>query len=431
MRSRYSYTAIFIVILFAGIVSSIFVLKANAQNAGELQQKIDQRNETIKQLEEEIKKYQVEIESLGKEADSLKNTIASLDLSRKKLETDLKVTQNRIETTNLEIQELSLAITDKSERITESKRVIAQSLASISRIDSNTLLENLVGANSLSDVWHESEELNILQSGLRTRIHNLHDVKADLEDNKQKTEVKKAELVDLEKNLNNQKKVIAETTKEKNSLLSETKNSEASYNRLLATRKQQKEAFEREVDALEAALKIAIDPSSIPPAGAGVLKYPLDKIRITQFFGNTAFATKNPQIYKTGSHPGVDFAASIGTPVKASLTGIVVGSGNMDTAGGGRCRAYGKWVMIKHPNGLSTLYAHLSLIGVSDGESVATGEIIGYSGNTGATTGPHLHFGVYATEGVRITNLTSSSYCSGVIYPLADPKAYLNPLSFL
>ena len=113
------------------------------------------------------------------------------------------------------------------------------------------------------------------------------------------------------------------------------------------------------------------------------------------------------------------------------MSGTVVGSGNMDLAGGGRCRAYGKWIMVKHANGLSTLYAHLSLISISTGQTVSTGDVIGYSGNTGATTGPHLHFGVYATEGVRITNLSSSSYCSGVLYPLADPTAYLNPLSYL
>ena len=80
--------------------------------------------------------------------------------------------------------------------------------------------------------------------------------------------------------------------------------------------------------------------------------------------------------------------------MQAALSGTVVGSGNMDTAGGGRCRAYGKWVMIKHANGLSTLYAHLSLIAVTTGQELLTGQVLGYSGNTGATTGPHLHFEV-------------------------------------
>jgi murein DD-endopeptidase MepM/ murein hydrolase activator NlpD len=421
--------------LFFAIVFSTTLLGvssySHAQSVEEIQGKISQRNETIKQLEQEISKYQTEIDALGKEASSLKNTITSLDLSKKKLETDLKVTQNKIDATNLEIKQLSLAITDKGERITDSKRVISQSLSSIDRISSNTLLENLIGSETLADAWHSAEELNILQSGIGERIHSLASVKASLEDNKKQTENKKAELIALQKDLSGQQKAIIATTNEKNAILKETKNNEAAYNKLLATRKQQKEAFEREVDSLEAALKIAIDPSSIPHTGTGVLNYPLDKITITQYFGNTKFATKNPQIYSAGTHPGIDFGASIGTPVKAALGGVVVGAGNMDLGGGGRCRAYGKWVMIKHSNGLSTLYGHLSVINVSMGDNLVTGEILGYSGNTGATTGPHLHFGVYATQGVRITNLVSSSYCSGVLYPLADPKAYLNPLSFL
>ena len=87
--------------------------------------------------------------------------------------------------------------------------------------------------------------------------------------------------------------------------------------------------------------------------------------------------------------------------------------------------------MVKHPNGLSTLYAHLSLQTVSIGEVVSSGQVIGYSGNTGYSTGPHLHFGVYATQGVEIKTFDSSKNCKGATVPLADLKAYLNPLSYL
>jgi len=414
------------------LISALLVASiANAQSVDELKTKIGERNDAISKLEAEIKQYQTDIAALGLEKDSLSNAIKSLDISKKKLEADVKITENKIAAKNLEIKELSLQIGDKSERITDSKRVITQSLYTLSQMNSASVIETILSQKSFSDMWNSADELTTLQGTMQDRIVELESLKVNLEGNKKLTEKKKAELVTLQNDLKNQAKIIADTVKEKNSILSETKNTEANYNKLLATKKLQKEAFEKEVSALENALKIAVDPNSIPTTGTGILKYPLQNIRITQYFGNTSFATKNPQIYKSGTHPGVDFAASIGTPVQAALSGTVVGSGNMDTAGGGRCRSYGKWVMIKHANGLSTLYAHLSLIAVTTGQELLTGQVLGYSGNTGATTGPHLHFGVYATEGVRITKLVSSSYCAGVLYPLADPTAYLNPLSFL
>lgn len=413
-------------------IVSILLLNFNsdvyAQSADDLRNKINERTEAIKQLEQEIKKYQVEIQALGKEKDSLSNAIKALDISKKKLEADIKITENNIEKRNLEIRELSLAIGDKSVRIGDSKRVISHSLYAMSQMNSASIIEAILGAESLSDMWSGADQLSTLQGSMQEEIKDLENLKVNLEDNKKQTEKKKAELVEFTNDLKNQTKIIADTVKEKDSLLTDTKNTEANYNALLAQRKAQKEAYEREVLEFEKALKIAIDPNSIPSTGKGVLKYPLDNIRITQYFGNTEFATQNPQVYNGNGHGGVDFAASIGTPVKASLSGVVVGSGNTDI---GNCRSYGKWIMLKHANGLSTLYAHLSLINVNHGQTVATGEVIGYSGNTGYSTGPHLHYGVYATEGVRITKFETSINCKSVIIPFADLKAYLNPLSYL
>ncbi len=402
---------------------------SHAQSVEELKNKIEAGNDTIKKLEKEIQGYQKEIEAIGKEKASLSSTLKELDISRKKLEADTKITESKIATKNLEIKQLSLEIGDKSERITDGHRVIAQSFRAMGQANALSPLEIILSSASLSELWNTSHELDTLQGNMQGKIEDLKNIKTDLEKNKKLTEQKKAELVDLTNDLKNQTSVIKETVRQKNTLLAETKNTEADYKKLLANKLLQKEAFEREVASFESALKIAIDPNSIPSTGTGVLKWPLSSIRITQYFGNTEFATKNPQIYNGKGHTGVDFAASIGTPVQAALSGTVIGVGNTDIVRG--CYSYGKWVMIKHPNGLSTLYAHLSLQKVVQGQEVSTGDMIGYSGNTGYSTGPHLHFGVYASEGVRITKLTSSVNCKNVTIPLADIKAYLNPLSFL
>lgn len=154
---------------------------------------------------------------------------------------------------------------------------------------------------------------------------------------------------------------------------------------------------------------------------------------ITQYFGNTSFSTANPQVYNGAGHNGVDFSAPTGTPIEAALTGTVMDTGNTDAVPG--CYSFGKWVLIKHSNGLATLYAHLSSIGVSKGQAVATGDVIGNSGMTGYATGPHLHFAVYASQGVSVMSLAeyrgATSPCASAKMPVAPKDAYLNPMSYL
>jgi murein DD-endopeptidase MepM/ murein hydrolase activator NlpD len=402
---------------------------SHGQTVDELKIKIDNTNTAIEKLDIEIKKYQEEIDSLAKDKDSLSGAIKSLDISKKKLEAETKVTENKIVSKNFEIKELSLQIGDKNERIVDSKRAIGQSLYNISQMNSSSIVEILLSKKSIAEIWNSSDQLDTLQENMQDKILSLAKLKTNLEKNKKLTEQKKAELVVLTNELKSKTKIIADTAKEKNNILVETKNTEANYKKLLATRLAQKEAFEREVADFESALKIAIDPNSIPATLSKVLRYPVDKVIITQYFGNTEFATKNSQLYNGKGHTGIDFGVSIGTPIKSAMVGTVVGTGNTDLTRG--CLSYGKWIMVKHLNGLSTLYGHLSLINVTNGQTVSTGEIIGYSGNTGYSTGPHLHFGVYATEGVRITKMVNSKNCTGVTIPLADYKAYLNPLSYL
>ena len=91
---------------------------------------------------------------------------------------------------------------------------------------------------------------------------------------------------------------------------------------------------------------------------------------------------------------------------------------------------YGKWVLVKHPNGLTSLYAHLSSISVSKGQAVAQGQTLGLSGNTGYATGPHLHLTLYISSAVTFKNYTCNSGAVAYI-PIAPLNAYLNPFSYL
>jgi murein DD-endopeptidase MepM/ murein hydrolase activator NlpD len=113
-----------------------------------------------------------------------------------------------------------------------------------------------------------------------------------------------------------------------------------------------------------------------------LLRTPLDVIRITSKFG----LRKHPVLGYTKMHKGVDFAASTGTPIFASGDGTI--------AKIGRQGGYGNYIQIRHNSQYSTAYAHMSRFakGLKNGSRVRQGDVIGYVGSTGRTTGPHLHY---------------------------------------
>jgi murein DD-endopeptidase MepM/ murein hydrolase activator NlpD len=216
-------------------------------------------------------------------------------------------------------------------------------------------------------------------------------------------------------------------------------------------KKAQEKAFENQLTQLQSQLK-SVGKASIPVVQTGVLAWPysptfatscagksgaLGNVHcITQYFGNTAFAASGA--YNGSGHNGIDIGMPVVTPVMASLSGTVLGTGNTDLshdAAGNQCYSFGKWVMVKHANGLATMYAHLSQISVSAGQGVTTGDVLGYSGMTGYATGPHLHYGVYASAGVQILTLNqfrgAKTACGGASMPVAPLNAYLNPMSYL
>lgn len=419
--------AVIIYVLALGFIFQLPFLQA--QTATELQTKIEQRNLEIKNLEKEIAEFQKQINTLSGQASSLSSTIKSLELTQKKLSKDITLTEKKISNKNFEIQNFSKDIINKESKINEDRHIIQKSLILMSEFDSKSIPELLLASASLSNIWDSAEQLSIVQKDLISRIRELEQIKVDLETDKRDTEKARAELLVLNQQLKDQRKITENTASEKNKILKETKQSEAQFQKILVQKKSLKDAFEKEVLAYESQLRLTIDASKIPQTGSGILSWPLDNVFITQYFGNTEFATANSQIYNGKGHTGIDLRASIGTPIKASSGGTVIGVGNTDAVAS--CLSYGKWIMIAHPNGLSTLYAHLSLQTAKKGDTVLAGQIIGYSGNTGYSTGPHLHFGVYASDGVQIKSFDSSINCKGVPIPLADFRAYLNPLSFL
>ncbi len=425
-------------IKFKKIIYQIFVLAsgcwllaagASASRVDELKSQITGQNSQIEEIERKIEQYQRQIDETLEEKTSLQNEIRRLEINAKKLNSDIHLTKKKIETSGFSIEKLDLEITKKIEEISLRKDSLAEIIRNMNEMESQSLVEITLAHDTFSDFFSDLERMKGLQKEINVNLAELKQLKNIMEEQKTEEQLEKNKQERLKSQLTDQKVLVDNNKSAKNTLLKQTQNKEENYRSLMEEKIAKKEAFERELAELESQLRIEIDPSALPSVGSGVLAWPLNSIKITQYFGNTKFATANPQIYNGMGHTGVDFRASVGAPVSAASSGIVEGTGNTDEIRG--CYSYGKWVLIKHNNGLSTLYAHLSLIKVNKGQSIAVGDLVGYSGQTGYATGPHLHFGVYATQGVKIMKFENSINCKNAHIPIADKKAYLNPLSYL
>lgn len=405
-------------IIFLCIYSFTFAISYQ-----ELEKQINEKKITLEQLEEEARQYNEELQKIQQTKKTLNNELSKIQTQLKTIDFQIKVTKTQIEKLNLEIEKLNLDIRDTTEELNFKREVLAYNLKNLYEKSSRqNLIIFILENKNVSDFANQMQWLLNYSNELEKNLEELRLLKETLANQKDATENKKKELEIAQINLNNQKKITNALQEEKTILLNKTKNQEKNYQLLLQDIEKKRTEIEAEINRLEEALKAQIDPSLLPTAQKGILAWPV-RGSITQGFGKTTaaqyFYAKG--YYKSPDHNGIDIKANLGTPVLASEDGEVVALGDQDRY----CykAGYGKYIVIRHNNNLTTLYAHLSLIIVSLNQKVKRGEIIGYVGNTGFSTGPHLHFTVYFSPTFR---LTQSKYCG--LMPIGAP---VNPLNYL
>jgi murein DD-endopeptidase MepM/ murein hydrolase activator NlpD len=410
------------------IFGTIFVILAifafysysSAQTVEELQAQISSTNSQIEKLNKEINALSSQIAVTSEQKNTLANAIKQLVLKRDKLVKEREQTEKKIKTTGLVIKTLDSEITVKNSILNKSKESLSGLLKNLNQQDNESFLIRLLSKDNLSDFSVEYNNIINLNNEIKNHINNVIIQKENLTVSKEKKEEEKQVLNTLKKTLTAKELELSANKKEKDLLLKETQNKEANYKKLLAETQKRKDAFEKAIEDYEAQIKFILNPKLIPKEGSGVLSWPLDNIIVTSPYGS-----------RWGRfHYGLDFRASVGTAVKSMATGTVMGTGDTDTACKGA--SFGKWVFIKYNNGLSSTYGHLSSISASVGQKVVAGDIVAYSGNTGSSTGPHLHVALYASDGVKIDTVPSKS-CGGKVFtqPISALSAYLDPAKYL
>lgn len=430
---------------YAVLCAAVFAyaLPAGAETLEDLKRSIQKRNAEIRRLEEEAKKFRAEIAAQQGRAKTLNGELARIDRMITGLKRDITLTERKIGAKNLEIAALGGEIAEKERSVGRLQDGIGAALRQVSYRDAQPMVMVMASRPRLSDFLQELDRYAAVQAKMLGSIEALRAFRRELEEKKGEAEEKKSELEDLKVQLRDRTVIQEGEKRTRGELLVATKNQEKKYQELLLDYEKKRAALEDEIHAIEDKIRVTIDPTLLPSRGRGVLGSPLARPVLatcttsmkadpatnclTQYFGYTSFAAAGG--YNGSGHNGVDFRAEVGAAVFAAEDGMVTATGDTDI--GCRRASYGKWILVRHGNNLTTLYAHLSGISVSAGQQVQRGDRIGYSGMSGYATGPHLHFSVFATQGVRVENIRSRVCGTTMTVPVSATNAYLNPLDYL
>ncbi len=354
-----------------------------------------QRRKT--ELSKELKKASEEVHKEAKNKDALDKEI-------KIVENQIDVSNSYISALEKEIEDIELQIEEINKNIKEKITVLKKSLYLVYVAGDTSTLDIILGAKSFEDFL---DKVDIVRSVSQTIKKMIDELQADLDRVKQKEhdlQEDKKEHEEENKNLEENRKKLQTLLEESEKLLSELENSEQKVKRQIdendaeikAVDSQIQKYYEEQKKREEEAKKKAqesqrpVSPSESPVIYKGGFVWPVPGFRkITSGFNDIE--------NRSHVHGAIDIAGygAYGAKIVASGSGKII-LANTNGKGGG----YGNYVVIDHGNGVSTLYGHMSIVSVRVGQTVLAGQQIGNVGNTGFSTGPHLHF-EYRVNGIR------------------------------
>lgn len=409
MKSIITSKKILFLLFLFGFIFSNFALaeeisgelkeSINNKSPDELRGAIDIKTNDLLEITKQIEQVQEELKETEGKSNSLQKEIRNSGYKINQVNLSIRASEINSQKLKLEIESLKYDINDIESEVDIKKIAITDLLRELQRKDDESTFVILLKNKTITETLDEAKNIMDINSGLFKEVQSLQKLNVKLSDNLTNSANKKDEEELENKNSKNRKIILENEKSARQNLLSLNKDEEKEYQEIIDQLKEEQESLSKEIDEVESKLRESFDPNLLPSKRSGVITYPVKgKFIITQKYGKTPFSVYSG--YYT-FHNGLDFGVPIGTPIFAVDSGEVIAVDYNDINYWRRYQ-FGRYILIKHSNNLTTAYAHLSKTNVKVGDSVERGELIGYSGNSGLSTGPHLHFGVYWGPSLRL-----------------------------
>ena len=397
-----------------GIVAGILPTYAGAEkSSAELKQELNQ-------MQEELKKKQQEVNKIQGQISANKNNMTDVVEQKNLIDQKIFLLHQQVQNISQQITAYNTLIADKQDELDaatarwqELNEKYKERIRAMEENGKGSYWSVLFKANNFSDFLDRLDMIEEIAAADQRRLEELNNAALEVQQAKDDLAAEKTALETSKKELEDSSLELEESKKESDKLLKELIAVEAEYKKLLAVAEKQKVEAASTVDQLEYAYDAAKQREyrewlASQPSGGGAGSNTVDGVTWLTPINYTYFSSPfgyrvHPIHGDRRFHYGVDLAAPQGTPIYASRGGVVT---TTDYEAGGA----GYWVSINHLDGFSTRYLHMTHYIVSPGQYVAAGQVIGYCGSTGGSTGPHLHFGVYyngtAVNPAKYINIT-------------------------
>ena len=366
-------------------------LPGQAASSKEIQKEIDA-------LEEKNAAIQSEINAIQGQYNANYDDMAAMVAQKESIDQEMTLLNSKIETTNQQISAYSQLIADTQEELEDAQEELRtlseqhrQRVRVMEEKGNLTYWEVIFEASSFTDLLDRLNMVEEINASDRKRIQEMR-IAADIVTATQSSlEGEKRELEGVQTQLAQDEKALEEKRQESDKLLHELEKKAEEFELLLAKSEELQEELMQQIAAKEKDLeeakydeylaKLALQGEN-PKSNASWVT-PVSGWRLTSPFG----MRKHPVLGYNRMHNGIDMACPQGTPIYATRAGKVTRASYQ--AGGA-----GNYVSINHLDGFASIYMHMTHYVVSAGQTVSQGQLIGYVGSTGISTGPHLHFGV-------------------------------------